>query len=1405
MPGPVPNPGIARLWSNGAPQGAGFLATPRTVLTCGHVVSVIADEPESVPLRPGLAVRLDFPLAGRAARRQTATLVRHIPVAPDGTGDIAVLSLAEDPPPGVEPVRLLDVETVRDHPFTAFGFPAGGDGDGVWSSGRIAGERGRGWVQIESTGACEILPGFSGTPLWDEQLKGVVGMVVATDRRFLGRAAYAITAEVLIETHPEVRRHAALPSPFRGLLPFREQDAEHFFGRSAQIRELTEAVTTSAVVPVIGASGVGKSSLVHAGLVPGLRRRGDYSVATLVPEPAVRAEHMLAAALLPLLDVLGDPVEQVHRLAQRLGDGPAAAAAVKEALNRSGTRQLLLTIDQFEVLFRCSPDAADALVERVTGMTEWRTVDGGPLVRLVFTLRLDFLTAMSRFPALERACETSAFFVNMPSTEQLREVVLSPLGSFHGAVRFEERLAERLLSDAGRSPGALPLVEFALTLLWERRRQGVLTHASYEEIGHVAGALSTHAERAVKERLGDLSDDVRRLFVQLVRPGDGANGHPVDTGRTARRTELPPECWKAAQLLAIQRLVHLDTASDGVETVSLAHEALLEHWPTLGIWAGMDRDFRGWQEHLRTRVSRWELSGHDRALLMRGSELSTAERWLGRRQDDICEGERRYIRAGVEGRRRRRFRAALVATAVLTAMTGLAAASLTSVYDNRAAELASGLVQEAQRQANSHLEPAALLSVAAWHTASTQQARDNLFDRYLAAARFDAILPANGAVAETALDDAGRVLAVRTDAGKLTVWRLTDGPPGERARPRVVLRLDKVSAVAVSPDGRRLALGGDGNRISVRDLSGGRPALTLQGAASTNSLDRAVDQLAFDRTGRRLISHPPQQTTAQVWDLDRPAAPAVTLRSPARTEGEAWAFAFDAGGTHVVADHMGSPIAWEARTGRALPANEPASGPGSPAVWFVHGPHPVVAQCRDGRWHLTEPADGGGTDARLAQNVPCATGDELAGVSDQLLLGRRKDTVTAYDAHSGQPLGEFTEDAASGGRYTRYYLSNGARTFAFARGTEVLAMSVPAPGSLGTVSGINGAAPAGAEGDAERAQFSPSGRCLVTVGVGGPVAVWDPATGRRLSADGSGKGGNPLHAVFDPAEKTLAVSDMTEPAVTLYSLPGLRVLHRLRIELPQGTTPGAASVTGLGFGPQGRLTTLAGGAVSQWDVTTGHRIGQPLLFGRDKAAEHMAMAVDPHSGSVALTTPDRRGVETWDISARRRLKVLVPRFNSPLLDWYRAVRYSTDGKRLMLVGQDGETEVQEADTGHRLITVPAAPSRYTAFLAHSGQVVSTRSDTLETWGPEGLVTRTRIPPTARVRAVIPAPDGRRLLLTTGDELVVRFLLTPASPDAWAASLCSRVTRDISRSDMGTVHYGILERYLLGVTACSAQG
>ena len=85
-------------------------------------------------------------------------------------------------PAGSQPARLVPTAEVWDHPFRAFGFPDGVD-QGVWASGVLRDRQGNGWVQIEDvhTTGYRVQQGFSGTPVWDEQADGVVGMVVTAE------------------------------------------------------------------------------------------------------------------------------------------------------------------------------------------------------------------------------------------------------------------------------------------------------------------------------------------------------------------------------------------------------------------------------------------------------------------------------------------------------------------------------------------------------------------------------------------------------------------------------------------------------------------------------------------------------------------------------------------------------------------------------------------------------------------------------------------------------------------------------------------------------------------------------------------------------------------------------------------------------------------------------------------------------------------------------------------------------------------------------------------------------------------------------------------------------------------------------------------------------------------------
>ncbi len=188
--------------TDGRVVGAGFLVGERQIITCAHVVSQALDLSDYPLDAPQGLIALDFPLIPPRTL-YSARVVLWCPPLSDGRGDIVGLELQGEPPAGAEVVRFALAEDVWEHSFRAFGFPSGYD-DGVWATGRLLGRQATDWVMIEDVKAqgFPVAPGFSGTPVWDTHLQGVVGMVVAASRPADTKAAFVIPLNVLVAAWP---------------------------------------------------------------------------------------------------------------------------------------------------------------------------------------------------------------------------------------------------------------------------------------------------------------------------------------------------------------------------------------------------------------------------------------------------------------------------------------------------------------------------------------------------------------------------------------------------------------------------------------------------------------------------------------------------------------------------------------------------------------------------------------------------------------------------------------------------------------------------------------------------------------------------------------------------------------------------------------------------------------------------------------------------------------------------------------------------------------------------------------------------------------------------------------------------------------------------------------------------
>lgn len=460
---------------------------------------------------------------------------------------------------------------------------------------------------------------------------------------------------------------ASSVSPYKGLVPYEEADASIFFGRQDLVDHIIKNLEDSPFLALIGPSGVGKTSVVCAGVIPALRGgaipgsdRWHYIIMRIGADPVQDLFEALAAVTPGAVSMSTNETLDSKKLEQYLLVG--------------SDRRYLLVIDQFEELFRARELKAveqNQFIQLLLDIaTRWKR-----RVALIIVMRSDHLSTVlevSPSPIWTDLVGKNIVLVGPMEVAALREAIEEPARSVGLAI--EPGLTDLILKDGAGQPGSLPLVQYLLHALWERRRVGYLTVEAYEKLGGVTGAVSKEAEDFFISLNPEDQKKARAVLQRLVAHA------PEDrfVRRAATLDELiftgpPDDIRRVLDGLVKARLVvvsSISIESGSPVRVELMHEALIRSWPRFQEWLYEGRQFLVWLQRLKEISKEWEAAQRSADLLLRGLPLREALEWLKKKPEWISPDERVFVTASQNWQNRGRVLAGIGVGLVLWLIGG---------------------------------------------------------------------------------------------------------------------------------------------------------------------------------------------------------------------------------------------------------------------------------------------------------------------------------------------------------------------------------------------------------------------------------------------------------------------------------------------------------------------------------------------------------------------------------------------------------------------------------------------------------------------------------------------------------------------------------------------------------------
>ncbi|TDB89857.1 hypothetical protein E1264_07080 [Actinomadura sp. KC216] len=1087
--------------------------------------------------------------------------------------------------------------------------------------------------------------------------------------------------------------------PYMGLAPFGHGHAEVFYGRKELTAQLVDALADRldrpGILLVSGASGVGKSSLVRAGLLPALAS-GALSAESArwpvaVVQPTSRPIDELARVLAKIADrdpavvrsVLEVTPEQSHVVVRDLVD--ARSSTTGAAAASTGDR-LVLVVDQFEQIFTL-PDDADpdraGLSQRqrqdfITALHAAATrpcgPGGEPAAVVIAVIRADLLRACAAHTELAESAKEGFFLVGPMTSAQLRLTITGPAET--AGLHIDPTLVDTILADlpvssadGGYEVGALPLLSEAMRVTWTHRDGDRLTHHGYERSGGVAHAIQTSAEAVYQSLLPAQQDTARQVFHRLTKitrdgravrrpmpyvrrqvdPEVGSPGPPEALITVeGHGTDVPAGIEDVVDAFAAQRLLVVEGA-----TAQITHDSLLQAWGRLRSWLQDEPAIRALYGQLGDDATEWARNGQPSSYLYRGERLaavSNAQSHWRRAPDRypaLSQEEQDFLNASVKAEIRRVQRrwsflialAGLLVIAVATTVMTIRAARETTAQR----DIAVSRQLAAQSRLLNDPETAALLAIAAWRINPTPEARASLIAVLLGPYQ-GRLTDHNVPISSVAFSPDGQTLAGVGGDGPLGSACLWDAA-GRRIRPPCLNLSDRTGparTVAFSPDGKTLAIGGDHGVAGVWDVATRRQAGPLLVGHTA-----PIRTMAFSPNGETLATGGDDHTV-RLWDMasrQQIGAPLTGHTGPVRT------LAFGPDGRTLATGGDDRTVRLWDMTGRQQI--------GLPLAGHT-GPINTAAFSPDGK-----------TLATAAEGAV-----RVWSVGDRRLRGSRLDHTAAVNAATYSPNGKILATADD---------DRTVRLWDVASRQQI---GPPLTGHTGPVRTL---------------ASSPDGRTLATGGDDGTVRLWDMTGRQQIGPPLTGHTGPINTAAFSQDGKILATGSAQDRTVRLWDIAARQ---------PVGGHPlSITKVNAVAFGSDGHLAT--GGddhVVGLWSMTKGWSRSFP----------------DPRSRINSLAfSPDGKTLATGD-----------------------------DDGTVQLWGWDQATPPSLRRTGPALLG-HARPVNTVAFSPDGRTLASSANDHVRLWD---MTTRSQIGPlldghTGPINTVAFSPDGKTLASSSDDHTV----------------------------------------------------